>query len=572
MSARVSGRRPRGLALALGGCIAALAAGAPARAQPGLGIPFPGQDRPEVPDFEPSQRPRGSLLPPVEVPPAEPQPLLGAEERVYVREIRVRGNTVLPEQEISELAAEYVGRELGFEDLASLRDRLTLAYVERGYVTSGARLPDQRIEDGVLEVVLVEGRLDEVEIQTDGRFRERTLRDRVAPDPRAVVNVERLERRLQVLQRDPRIRRIEAALLPGDGPGRSRLALRVSERRPFQVQLAANNYQPASVGEANGRLRLGFDNLFGVGDSLAARYRGGAGLQEGEGRFEIPLTRFDTRLAAYGSFTTSRVIDSPLSDLDIESRSYTVGLRLSQPLYRSLRHAVELYLAAEHRFSQTELLGMGFGFAPGVSENGVSRLTLLRVGTQWSYGSRSQALAARSQLTFGLPAGATLNPGGIPDGEFVAWLGQVQWARRLPWLESMLVSRADVQISDSGLLPLEQFAIGGYASVRGYRENTLVRDNGVIGSVELRVPLYLGSREQPILEIGPFVDAGHSWNSGRPAMGPRTLASVGLSTRVNLLERVRFQLDWGYPLIDVPLPGSGGLQGAGVHMGVRVDF
>ena len=40
-----------------------------------------------------------------------------------------------------------------------------------------------------------------------------------------------------------------------------------------------------------------------------------------------------------------------------------------------------------------------------------------------------------------------------------------------------------------GFSNAEKFSLGGVNSVRGYRENELVSDNGVIGSMELRIPL-----------------------------------------------------------------------------------
>jgi hemolysin activation/secretion protein len=56
----------------------------------------------------------------------------------------------------------------------------------------------------------------------------------------------------------------------------------------------------------------------------------------------------------------------------------------------------------------------------------------------------------------------------MPDGSFVAWLAQAQWARRLPSLWGVsFVRRGDVQIADRRLLGLEPLAVGGHASVRG---------------------------------------------------------------------------------------------------------
>ena len=143
--------------------------------------------------------------------------------------------------------------------------------------------------------------------------------------------------------------------------------------------------------------------------------------------------------------------------------------------------------------------------------------------------------------------GATKNEGDIPDGQFLAWLGQFQWARRLGWKDTQLIGRGDLQLSDSPLLGLEQFAVGGHGTVRGYRENQLVRDNGVVGSIEARVPIWKASDGRPILELVPFFDAAYSRNRKRPTIGPRTLISAGLGSRLDLGHGIRFEIYWGHP-------------------------
>ena len=60
------------------------------------------------------------------------------------------------------VAALADGREVSAADLETLRDRLTLAYVQRGYVNSGVVLPDQAIDDGLVTFQAVEGRLSEI--------------------------------------------------------------------------------------------------------------------------------------------------------------------------------------------------------------------------------------------------------------------------------------------------------------------------------------------------------------------------------------------------------------------------
>src|SRR5215470_16918409 len=114
----------------------------------------------QPPIFREEPRP----APPPVLPPVVPPPLPGPQEplsreRVFVREIRITGNTIFSAEEIGQVAAPYVNRELTAEDLESLRVALTLLYVNRGYVNSGAILPDQTVTEGVVTYQVIEGGL-----------------------------------------------------------------------------------------------------------------------------------------------------------------------------------------------------------------------------------------------------------------------------------------------------------------------------------------------------------------------------------------------------------------------------
>ena len=100
---------------------------------------------------------------------------------------------------------------------------------------------------------------------------------------------------------------------------------------------------------------------------------------------------------------------------------------------------------------------------------------------------------------------------------------------------TQILFRTDLQVTGDALFPIEQIAVGGVETVRGYRENQLVRDSGVITSLEVRVPLFRNLIWRDTLSLAPFVDVGHVWNSDdRPgfATAPtETLASVGAGLR-----------------------------------------
>jgi hemolysin activation/secretion protein len=102
-------------------------------------------------------------------------------------------------------------------------------------------------------------------------------------------------------------------------------------------------------------------------------------------------------------------------------------------------------------------------------------------------------------------------------------------------------------------VPLEQFGLGGQETVRGYRQDILLTDNGVLASAEVRIPvLRLPQLEDSIVQLAPFVDIGAAWNnSGRPDPDPNVLASIGLGLQWQLGDILTLRLDYGIPLVSI---------------------
>jgi len=196
-------------------------------------------------------------------------------------------------------------------------------------------------------------------------------------------------------------------------------------------------------------------------------------------------------------------------------------------------------------------------------------VSALRFSQEYTHRSPSFVFAALSRLSVGLNVlGATINNGPLPDGQFVSWLGQAQVVKRLDdWWGVQLLGRVAAQMASDRLFPLEQMPVGGRFTVRGYRENTLVRDDAVLASVESRFPLLRFASGEDRLQFAQFVDFGHAWSAKGPTPDLQTLASVGVGVRWMILpqERARFEIYWGQQLNHVR-SGEGNLQDYGIHL------
>jgi hypothetical protein len=118
--------------------------------------------------------------------------------------------------------------------------------------------------------------------------------------------------------------------------------------------------------------------------------------------------------------------------------------------------------------------------------------------------------------------------------------------------DTLLLVRADAQLSDRALVPLEQFGLGGQRTVRGYRQDLLLVDKAFLASIELRYPILRVPELGGVLQVTPFFDFGTG--SGGTSTGaadvPNSLASTGLGLLWQS-ERINARLDWGIPLVSV---------------------
>jgi hemolysin activation/secretion protein len=509
------------------------------------------------------------ILPPVR--PSEPDKRLekGPLLRVFVKHIQVVGSTVFPEAALQEVAAPYENREVTTEDLEELRRALTLLYVNEGYANSGAIIPDQAVAEGVVTMQIIEGVLTDIRVEGTQWFRPSYLEDRLGLSVGPPFNMQPLRDRMQLLLQDPRLERLNAELKPGARLGEAVLDVSVQEDYPIHGWLEYNNYQTPSVGEDRVLGTIIHQNVTGNGDQAYFQYGQSRGvIPLIDTSYTLPLTRYDTTFFVGYRRNDFTVVESTFKDLDIQSQSEIFTFTLRHPLYKTLTDEVAVSLTGERLWNKTSLLGIPFSFTPGY-QDGSATVSALRVIQEWTHRTPASVLAFRSRFSVGLDVlGATDNSGSVPDGQFFTWLGQANWVKRFDPTGIELLNGMSLQVANDRLFPLEQFSVGGRYSVRGYRENTLVRDNAFLYSIEARVPVWTIPGGVGLVQLAPFIDVGRAWNAKGQTPDPQTLASIGIGLRVSLWTRLQGNIYWGQQLNHVPDFPDKNLQNQGVHVQV----
>lgn len=487
------------------------------------------------------------------------------KDSFLIREIAVNGNTVL-DNEIDQILKESRLRYkfATFEDIVCLRSRITALYLDQGYVTSGAFLANnQDLSQGIVTIQVVEGELEDIVITGLERLQESYLRRRLEVASKKPLNIRKLETGLQLLVINPLLEKVDAELTAGQKPGSNVLLVDVEQANSFTAGIAFDNYRSPSIGEFQGNINLAHRNLLGFGDRGFAEYGFTEGLNNISAGYTIPWNAYNGTVGFSYNNSDSEVIEEQFSDLNIESETETFSFNISQPLKQSPNEEFTLGIGFDIRERTTFLDGEPFSFSLG-PEDGVSRVSVLRFTQDWVKRNTSTVLAARSQFSVGIDAfDATFNETGT-DGNFLIWQAQAQWVKQFkPGL--LFIARFGGQFTGDSLLSLEQFSLGGVNTVRGYAENQLVTDSGVLGTLELQIPL---TKNPETLQISPFFDIGNGWNNSEPDPEDNTLASIGVGLRWNVGGGLLVNLDYGIPLIEVENEGDS-LQENGVHISVR---
>ncbi|MEH1795404.1 MULTISPECIES: ShlB/FhaC/HecB family hemolysin secretion/activation protein [unclassified Nostoc] len=524
-------------------------------------LPPPRDLQPPIPSPRPSPElpqqlpPPAELFPPsIQTPTPDEPPLGNFPQTIVVERFEVLGSTVFSPKELAKATAEFTKRPISLTEVYQARSKITDLYVRNGYITSGAYIPPQTIQSGVVKIQVVEGKLEDIQVTGTRRLNPNYVRSRLAIATSAPLNRQRLLEALQLLQLNPLIQNVSAELSAGSRTGSSLLEVKVSEAKTFSSQIVLDNGRSPSVGSFRRRLQLNEANLLGLGDSLGVAYTNTDGSNSFDASYTLPLNPRNGTLTFNYDTTSSNVIEPPFNVLDIESASRYYEVTFRQPIVQTPTQEFALGLTASRRESEASYspLGEQLPFPGlGADEEGRTKVSAFRFFQEWTSRNSRQVIALRSQFSLGIDVlNPTINQN-APDGRFFAWQGQAQWIRLLA-PETLLLLRLNTQLASRTLLPLEQFGLGGQDSIRGYRQDYLLTDNGTFVSAEVQVPILRLPQIDSTLQVVPFADFGIGWNSsGRENPNHNTLAAVGLGLRWTQGDRFTVRLDWGVPLISV---------------------
>lgn len=423
---------------------------------------------------------------------AEPQTSSGlADSRCFpIDTIELKGADALTEGERARLQAPYLKQCLGVARLNELLKAITNLYLEKGLVTSRAYLPQQDLSKGQLQVLVIEGKLENLKPGADSGLTDRQLSMAFPGEEGARLNLREVEQMVDQLNRLPS-NQAQMELTPGQAVGGSDVLVKNTAQKPWRASLSRSNDGQSGTGEQQWGAGLEWDNPLGLADQLTLRgghdavsdhAHGshntllGYSLPWGWWTFSYSYSESDYRSQAQANgFNFKQTGDSSTHQLRAERVIYrdavsTTSLNVGVSHLRSNNYIEDSRLAlSSNRLSEVQY-GLNHGRRIG------SAFVNVDLGMQQGIGA------------FG--AQDNNHPGpGEADARYRKYTGTLSYLQPFQlWGERFaFTSLATGQRSEDVLFSPQRMSLGGSASLRGYKDQFLSGDSGGYWRNELRL-------------------------------------------------------------------------------------
>ncbi|MGW9947891.1 hemolysin activation/secretion protein [Rhizobium leguminosarum] len=476
-----------------------------------------------------------------------------------ITRVVIDGANLLSAQEIGKVTAPYGNRCVGLAEINAVLRDVTHLYIDHGYVTSRAYVPQQDIaKTRILRLLVVEGTLSDIYLNGQKVAGSGSLATAFPGLIGRVVNIRDIEQGLDQMNR-LQANDAKSAMLPGPKDGTSILNIENRPGRPWHVSLGNNNMGQESTGFSRSSASLGLDDLFDINDQWNFSYEhsgpdypwrnDGKGYGNSySGSVSVPYGY--STVSLNGSwYQYESAVEGNFSSLETSGNSGQAGLGIDRVVLRDKDSITTVRSSLTYKQTNNFLLG-------NLIEVGSRRYTVGEIGISHSRRMFGGIWVFDASYDKGLGLFDAVEPGdpgaGNADPRFSKFNATISVTQpfTLAGRQFELTSLLSGQYSPDNLLGAEQISLGSYSNVRGTRESVLFGNNGMLSHNEIvwrTKSNESGDAVAKVLgELRPYLglDYGHvysqkrfdmtggdlaSWTAGIRAVGGNISADLGYS-------------------------------------------
>ena len=464
----------------------------------------------------------------------------------YLRDINLNGVTIYEKQELNYLWANYINKEISIGEINQIAQSITNKYRNDGYILTQAIIPQQAIEDGVVEIYVVEGFIDSINIE--GNIATKRIgnyaKNLKGPKP---LNSSDLEKNLLLINDLPGISSRTVISPSQTTIGAADITIQ-PQLDKYNFNAALDNYGSRYIGPLQLSLSTQINNILGNGESAIFQYVTDPDDDERTylySRINAPVHNSGTTLGLDAAYSDT-LPGYTLEPFQVEGRYLKFGIDLNQPIVRSRTRNLFSTLRFDYLnlksnnivdtfTTQDEIAAIRLGF------------NYNNLDTFWKPAINELSV----QISQGINVfdASTINDPNLTrsdgDPQFTKIDGTLSRTQTLS-NDLNLYTAIKGQLSNNPLLSSEEIGFGGRFFGRGYNPSEIVGDDGFGATIEARWK----PDNVHDYEIFAFYDIGKIWNqeTDNDALEKQSIASAGLGLRSNLTDNVSGEILIAQPL------------------------
>lgn len=399
---------------------------------------------------------------------------------VKVRKIRIEGARQISQHDILENLKDEIGKQHDFASLKQIALRVTRQYRDKGYFTAWAYLPAQSIANGELVIIVLEGKIEEIIVENEGRLKPKVTRrfiDRIQQD--ASLKTDELEKQLRLLNDLPGVK-AKARLIPGEKLGGSVLKLATSDKPIFNGNISLDNLGNRFTNATRLGTLLQSNNAFGYGEYLQMRLASSEeGYQFAQLRAGLPVGTYGGRINI-GVQRSDYELQKQFKALGAEGDNTQLDLNYQHPWVRSLSYNLNSAISFKRaiyqdsnnnlgQFSDREIDSIEFSISGDYIDE---ESNFSQFSASLALGDVSDDMLADSSDLYNIKDNFSRL---LLTGQHSRWLND-SWRLQVKGI---------AQFSEDNLNSSEKLLLGGPQGIRAYPQGESLVDQGALISTEV---------------------------------------------------------------------------------------
>ncbi len=482
--------------------------------------------------------------------------------------IKFEGYTAFTEEELMNLICEKIGEQVTVADVIGMANMVTDFYQQRGYISTIAYLPPQKVQDGNIHIMIMEGKYGDIKITGNKWSKDRYLKNAYLTDKYIeegkLLNVRDIQESLREINATGYMKGQVALTDNEESAEFTNLELNIADRFPIDFDFRWDDMGTTSTGLNRAIFFAGMYNVTGQGDQLYATTTLAKNSIAQGVFYSVPIAKTKEAKLNLGYTYSGSEVGGELDFLDIESKSHNFFASVSRRLVKTDNYKLYGDIGVDIRNTKTE-----FGLIPELNYKYRSRnikANLTNIKDDF-YGKTFVNLGTG----VGIPGmggtdnffGASKHDKSVPNNNAVRVFANAARLQALP-LRSTGILQVGGQWANRALLPSEKMSVGGMTSVRGYEESAFMSDYGMTASAEVRFPVPFLRMMLPeklhfvddSIRLAGFYDLGWYGNV-KSGDGSDMVMSVGGGVILKLTKYLSGNVYIGVPIGNKPEDASG---------------